>query len=111
LNRLKVGLTKAKPRLRGFATDPPAGGEFGIANPCEHKEFTPIVLQKSSQKIQSPFDNFKNLFLILQIVHLHEVKKCRVYSILGLYIHLLVGKGIYINELGAISVRQISLFK
>jgi|GEM_PF-2561191 hypothetical protein len=50
---------------RGFATDPPAGGEFGVANPCERKEFTPMHYKKSSQKIQSPFDDFKNIFLIL----------------------------------------------
>jgi hypothetical protein len=60
LNRLKVGLTKAKPRLRGFATDPPAGGEFGIANPCEHKEFTPMHYKKVHKK-------FNHRLMILKI--------------------------------------------
>ncbi len=37
----------------------------------------------------------------MYIVHLHEAKNCTVYSILGLYIHLLAGKGVYIVMLHA----------
>ena len=49
----------------GFATDPPAGGEFGVANPYERKEFTPMHYKKVHKKFNHRLMILKIYFLIL----------------------------------------------